>query len=76
MMAATSVVLSLAALAPPVPRFVRAAIAAGPIVKTLWAVTPARTVATLVVLKTEAWLDARRDIRAIERYPFMMGSFM
>lgn len=53
-MAAVSAALRVAALAPPVPSFAIAAIASAEMVSVLGAVTPARTVAILVVLKTEA----------------------
>jgi hypothetical protein len=52
--AALSAALRLDALAPPVPSFAIAAIAAAGIVRELWDVAPARTVAMLVVLRTEA----------------------
>jgi hypothetical protein len=53
-MAAVSAALRVAALASPVPSFAIAAIASAEMVSVLGAVTPARTVAILVVLKTEA----------------------
>lgn len=53
-MAAVSAALRVEALAPPVPSFAIAAIASAGMVSVLGAVTPARTVAILVVLKTEA----------------------
>lgn len=43
--AALSAVLRVAALTPPVPSFAMAAIAAAGIVRELWLVAPARTVA-------------------------------
>lgn len=54
LMAAVSAALSFEALTPPVPSFPIAAIAAAGMVSTLGAATPARTVARLVVLRTEA----------------------
>lgn len=53
-MAAVSAALRVAALTPPVPSFTIAAIASAGMVSVLGAVTPARTVAILVVLRTEA----------------------
>jgi hypothetical protein len=53
-MAAVSAALRVAALTPPVPSFKIAAIASAEMVSVLGAVTPARTVAILVVFKTEA----------------------
>jgi hypothetical protein len=52
--AALSAVLRVDAVAPPVPSFAIAAIAAAGIVRELWEVAPARMVAMLVVLRTEA----------------------
>lgn len=61
--AAVSAALSVEAFAPPVPSFEIADIAAAGIVRALCAVAPARTVAISVVLKTDAWLDARNERR-------------
>ena len=61
LMAAVSAALSFEALIPPVPSFAIAAIAAAGMVSTLGAVTPARTVARLVVLRTEAWAEASKE---------------
>jgi len=52
--AATSAVLKEAEFTPPVPSFAMAAIASAGMVRELCDVAPARTVAMLVVLKTEA----------------------
>lgn len=53
-MAAVSAALSVAALTPPVPSLAIAAIASAGMVRDLWDIAPARTVAILVVLSTEA----------------------
>lgn len=54
LIAAVSAALSFAALTPPVPSFPIAVTASAGMVSTLGAFTPARTVARLVVLRTEA----------------------
>lgn len=65
--AATSAVLREAALTPPVPSLLIAAKASAEIVSEDWEVTPARTVAMLVVLRTEAYeVDARRERTRME----------
>ena len=51
--AALSTALRVDAVAPPVLSFAIAAIAAAGIVRELWEVAPARTVAMLVVLRTK-----------------------
>jgi len=65
-MAAVSAAFKEAAFAPPVPSFAIAAIAAADMVRVLGAATPARTVAMLVVLKTEACVDASKESTMIE----------
>jgi len=65
-MAAVSAASREAAFTPPVPSFAIAAIAAVEIVRVLGAATPARTVAILVVLKTEACVDANKESTTIE----------
>ena len=60
-MADVSAALRLDAVAPPVPSLAIAAIAAAGMVRELWEVAPARTVAIFVVLKTEAWLIAKKQ---------------
>jgi hypothetical protein len=65
-MAAASAALRVAALTPPVPSFAIAAVAAAEMVSVLGADTPARTVAMLVVLKTEAWAEASKKSTMIE----------
>lgn len=54
LIAAVSAAVNEAAFAPPVPSLVIAAIASAGMVREDGAVTPARTVATFVVLRTEA----------------------
>ena len=54
LMAAVSAAVNEAAFAPPVPSLVIATIASADMVREDGAVTPARTVATFVVLRTEA----------------------
>jgi hypothetical protein len=60
-MAVVSAALSFEALTPPVPSFPIAATAAAGMVSTLGAATPARTVARLVVLRTDAWAEASKE---------------
>lgn len=62
-MAAMSAAESEEAVAPPVPSFAIAAMAAAGMVRVDWEVAPARTVAMFVVLKTEAWAVPRRKRR-------------
>lgn len=71
-MAALSAALRVAALAPPVPSFAIAAWAAAEMVRDLWDVAPARTVAMLVVLRTDAWADAKRESSKMEVKVFMI----
>jgi hypothetical protein len=52
--AAISAAVRVLAVAPPVPSFLIAAKAAAGTVREAWEVAPARTVATFVVLSTEA----------------------
>jgi len=63
-MADVSAALRLDAVAPPVPSLAIAAIAAAGMVRELWEVAPARTVAMFVVLKIEAWLIAKKGKKA------------
>jgi hypothetical protein len=72
-MAAVSAALRAAALTPPVPSFAIAAIASADMVSVLGAVTPARTVAILVVLKTEAWAEASNESIMMD-IAFMMAA--
>ena len=64
--AAVSAVLRVAAFTPPVPSFAMADIASAGMVRLLWEVAPARTVAMFVVLRTEAWVEARRERKTSE----------
>ncbi len=66
LIAALSAAVREAALAPPVPSFLMAARAAAGTVRELWDWAPARTVAMLVVLRTEAEAEERRA-RAAKR---------
>jgi hypothetical protein len=71
-MAAISAAPRVAAFAPPVPSLAMAAIAAAGMVRLLWDVAPARTVAMFVVLRTEAFVEASSERRTTEMYDFMI----
>ena len=65
-MAAVSAALSDAASAPPVPSLAMADMAEAGTVRVLCDFAPASTVAMFVVLKTEAWAEARRVRKTTE----------
>jgi hypothetical protein len=69
-MAALSAADSVEAVAPPVPSFAIAAMASAGMVRDDWEVAPARTVAMLVVLRTEA------DEVAVRRARRKIGDFI
>lgn len=60
-MASFSAVVRVDAEAPPVPSLAIAAMASAGMVSELWDVAPARTLAMFVVLRMEAWVEARRE---------------
>jgi hypothetical protein len=53
-----------------------AAMAAAGIVREDWDVAPARTVAMLVVLRTEACAEASRERTIIDTYDFMIARWL
>lgn len=70
--AAFSAAVRVLALAPPVPSLAIAAMASAGIVRDDWEVAPARTVAMLVVLRTEAWAYARSERITMEVKDFIL----
>lgn len=72
-MAVLSAADKVEAFAPPVPVLAMAAMASAGMVSWLGAVTVARTSAMLVVLRTEALAEAKRDRRRTEAYDFMVA---
>jgi hypothetical protein len=71
--AALSTALRVDAVAPTVPSYAIAAVAAAGMVRELLEVAPARTVAMLVVLRTEAWADARSETIIIGSWYFIIA---
>jgi hypothetical protein len=71
--AALSTALRVDAVAPTVPSYAIAAVAAAGMVRELLEVAPARTVAMLVVLRTEAWAHGISLLRFVERTYVVFG---
>lgn len=61
-------------MAPPVPSLLVAVMAAAGMVRVLWDLTPARTVAMFVVLRTEVLLTAKRESRTRQEWDFRIAT--
>jgi hypothetical protein len=73
LIAVLSLAVRVLAVSPPVPSFLMAARAGAGMVRAFWSWAPARTLATLVVLRTEAETEEKRTASRARRE---RGDFM